>query len=58
MGQRGAAVTPLRPAGIVMLRERRVDVVTRGEHLETGDPVVVVKVEGNRVIVERDKEPS
>jgi membrane-bound serine protease (ClpP class) len=56
VGQRGKTLTPLRPSGIAILADRRVDVVTRGAHLDSGEPIQVVKVEGNRVIVER--EPS
>ncbi len=52
VGQRGTAATTLRPAGIATIGERRVDVVTRGSHLPAGTAVRVVKVEGNRVIVE------
>jgi membrane-bound serine protease (ClpP class) len=51
-GKAGVAATPLRPAGIATFEGRRVDVVTRGVHLATGSAVRVVKVEGNRVIVE------
>lgn len=52
VGRVGESVTPLRPAGIASIDARRVDVVTRGTHLPPGAPVRVVKVEGNRVIVE------
>ncbi len=52
LGKAGVAVTPLRPAGLASIEGRRVDVVTRGGHLATGAPVRVIKVEGNRVIVE------
>lgn len=51
-GKEGVAATPLRPSGIANFGARRVDVVTRGQHLETGASVRVLKVEGNRVIVE------
>lgn len=54
LGARGVAATPLRPAGIAQVGDRRVDVVTRGQHLEAGDRLKVLKVEGNRVIVDRD----
>lgn len=57
VGATGIAATPLRPAGIATLKERRVDVVSRGSHLEAGAPVRVVKVEGNRVIVEAAGDP-
>ncbi|MBM4016095.1 MAG: hypothetical protein FJ293_14180 [Planctomycetes bacterium] len=52
VGARGTAETALRPVGIGMLGGRRVDVVTRGMHLEAGTAIEVVRVEGNRVIVE------
>ena len=51
-GKSGTAETPLRPAGIALVEGRRVDVVTRGAHIESGAAVRIVKVEGNRVIVE------
>ena len=53
VGRQGEAMTPLRPSGIALIDGQRVDVITRGSHLEAGDPVAVVHVEGNRVIVER-----
>ncbi len=52
-GQTGRALTDLRPAGIALLGEARVDVLTQGEYLEKGTPVVVVRVEGARVFVAR-----
>ncbi len=51
-GARGTAETALRPVGIGMLGGRRVDVVTRGVHLDAGTAIEVIRVEGNRVIVE------
>ena len=45
-------VTPLHPTGIALIQNRRVDVVTRGEMLEQGQKIKVVKVEGNRIVVE------
>src|SRR5262245_55080455 len=52
VGKEGVAATSLRPAGIATFGTRRVDVVTRGEHLPAGAAIRVLKVEGNRVIVE------
>ena len=54
IGLAGVTETPLRPAGIAMIGKRRVDVVSRGELLEAGESVRVVKVEGNRVVVEAE----
>jgi membrane-bound serine protease (ClpP class) len=44
-------VTELRPAGVVAIDGRRIDVVTGGELVPRGTPVTVVKVEGNRIVV-------
>lgn len=51
VGAEGPAETPLRPAGMARLRGRRVDVVTRGEHVERGARVRVLEVRGSRVVV-------
>ena len=48
----GQTLTALRPAGIALIEGRRWDVVTRGEMVEKGVTVEVVKVEGNRIVVE------
>lgn len=51
VGKEGTAVTNLRPSGTVRIENRRIDVVSRGDFIEKGDAVTVLKVEGNRVIV-------
>ena len=56
VGKEGAAVTHLRPAGIAMFGDRRVDVVTQGELLDRETRIRVIKVEGNRVVVGRIEE--
>ncbi len=53
VGQGGIAEGPLRPAGIARIGGRRVDVVTRGELIDHGEPVQVLEVSGNRVVVGR-----
>lgn len=50
-GQRGVALTPLRPAGFARIAGRKVDVVTRGEPIDADRPVVVIEVHGSRVVV-------
>jgi len=52
----GETITPLHPSGIALIEDMRVDVVTRGEMIEKGASVVVIKVEGNRIVVEEIKE--
>jgi len=53
MGHTGTAITDLRPAGTAMINNRRVDVVSRGEYIDKGMEVVVLEVEGNRVVVKQ-----
>jgi membrane-bound ClpP family serine protease len=53
LGLEGTALTDLRPAGMALLSEQRIDVVTRGEYLEKGTPIIVVKVTGNQIIVKK-----
>lgn len=52
LGRTGRAVTVLRPSGAADIDGIRVNVVTEGEFLEIGTPLVVIKVEGSRVVVD------
>ncbi len=54
VGLTGETLTALRPAGIAHFGDRRVDVVTQGELLDKNSKVRVIKVEGNRVVVQAD----
>ncbi len=47
----GTVLSPLRPAGYASIEGRRIDVVTRGEMVDSGATVRVVEVAGNRVVV-------
>ena len=49
--QVGTAVTQLRPAGIALINGQRMDVVSDGTLIESGTPIRVHKIEGNRVVV-------
>jgi membrane-bound serine protease (ClpP class) len=52
VGRKGVLVTDLRPAGVAMIDERRIDVVSRGEYVSKGTAVVVAEVRGVRIVVE------
>ena len=52
VSQTGVALTPLRPAGRAQFGEQIVDVVTEGGFIESGDPVEVLAVHGNRIVVQ------
>lgn len=51
LGKEGEALTDLRPAGMIRVDGKKVDVVTAGEMIDKGKRVRVTKVEGNRVVV-------
>jgi membrane-bound serine protease (ClpP class) len=53
LGKRGTAASVLRPAGIADIEGERVDVVSDGEFINAGDPITVVRVDGNRIVVRR-----
>jgi membrane-bound serine protease (ClpP class) len=53
LGKSGRALSPLRPAGIAELNGERLDVVSDGEFIESGAAIVVMRVDGNRIVVRR-----
>lgn len=57
-GKNGVSITPLRPAGKALIDDRRVDVLTRGELIEAGTPIHVLRVEANRVFVAERHSPT
>ncbi|MGI9625239.1 MAG: NfeD family protein [Longimicrobiales bacterium] len=50
-GTDGVAITPLRPAGVGLFGEERVDVVSESEWIEEGTPIRIISAEGYRHIV-------
>lgn len=50
-GVKGVTVSQLRPAGKAIFGGRRFDVVSRGELIEANKEIIVVLVEGNRIVV-------
>ncbi|MGP4074449.1 NfeD family protein [Halobacillus sp. K22] len=51
IGMVGETVTPLRPAGTAVFDGERLDVVTEGGFVGTGQSVKVLKTEGSRIVV-------
>lgn len=49
--QKGVAFTSLRPAGIVHIDGIKVDALSQGEYIEKDEPVEVIYVEGNKIVV-------
>ena len=50
-GSKGTSRTALRPTGKAQFGDRTLEVSSRGEFIEAGRPLEVVRVEGNRVVV-------
>ncbi|MBL0419147.1 nodulation protein NfeD [Ramlibacter sp. AW1] len=53
LGRTGRAWSVLRPAGIAEIDGERHDVVSNGELIEAGEPIEVIRVDGNRIVVRR-----
>ena len=51
LGRSGFATSYLRPAGVASIDGRRVDVLTEGDFVPAGSPVLVTRVEGARIFV-------
>jgi membrane-bound ClpP family serine protease len=51
MGHAGIATTQLTPSGKARFGSRLVDVIADGEVIAKGAEVVVIEVQGNRVVV-------
>lgn len=56
VGKTGVSKSDLRPSGIAIIDEKRVDVVTRGEYIPKETPIVVHAVTGNQIIVREKQE--
>jgi membrane-bound ClpP family serine protease len=53
IGRVGTAVTPMNPGGMVRVENQRLHAISEGFMLKLGDPVEVIGVRGNRVVVKR-----
>jgi len=57
LGKSGTALSPLRPAGIADIEGERLDVVSDGEFIDAGTLITVTRVDGNRIVVRRQRAP-
>ena len=55
LGKQGMTISPLRPAGIAEIQDQRIDVVSDGEFIESEAPIIVTRVDGNRIVVRRHR---
>ncbi len=55
MGKTGTTVTPLRPSGTADIDDDRIDVVSNGGFIAINREIIVIKIEGTRVVVREVK---
>lgn len=53
VGKEGIAVSEMRPAGIGVFDEKRIDVVSDGEFIPKGSNIIINRVEGRRIVVSK-----
>lgn len=53
LNKEGKAITDLRPAGTVLIDDKRYDVVTEGDYVSVGERITVYQVEGGRIVVRK-----
>ncbi|KIL53429.1 membrane protein [Jeotgalibacillus alimentarius] len=51
IGKTGTARTALRPSGTIIIDDERIDAVSEGGYVNKDQQVIVVKVEGSRIVV-------
>lgn len=51
IGKKGVTLTPLRPAGVVLIDGERIDAVSDGSYIDVKQQVEIFKVEGSRIVV-------
>lgn len=55
LGKVGDSVTPLRPAGTIIIGNERIDAVSEGNYIDSNKKVEVIQVEGSRIVVRESK---
>ena len=53
IGVEGIAFTDLRPSGTATINGKRIDVLTEGDYITRGTPILVKYTEGSKVVVEK-----
>lgn len=51
VGKRGVAKSKMLPSGSVVIEGKMLDAVSKGVAIDAGQPIVVLEVQGNRVVV-------
>lgn len=51
IGRTGVTFTAMRPAGVILVDNERIDAVSEGSFIDKDKTIVVIKVEGSRIVV-------
>lgn len=54
--KKGVTLTALRPAGTAIIDETRFDVSSLGDYIPKNTPIRIIKIEGNKIFVEKIRE--
>jgi membrane-bound serine protease (ClpP class) len=55
IGKKGVAHSDLRPAGFITIDDTKLSAVSQGEYIDVGAAITVVKVEGTKLVVKKNK---
>lgn len=56
VGKIAETMTPLRPSGTIRIENERIDAVSDGSFIGKDKQVVIIKVEGSRIVVREARE--
>ncbi|MEI4769501.1 nodulation protein NfeD [Psychrobacillus sp. FJAT-51614] len=56
VGKVAVTMTPLRPAGTIRISDERIDAVSDGSYIDKNKHVMIIKVEGSRIVVREVRE--
>lgn len=51
LNKQGKTLSPLRPTGIILIEGKRLEAATDGVFVENNKDIVVIRIEGNKIIV-------
>lgn len=53
LGERGKAISALRPSGNALFRDKKVEVTTLGESVDSGSEIEIIELRQNKIIVKQ-----
>jgi membrane-bound serine protease (ClpP class) len=53
IGRKGIVHTTLRPTGLAIIDDKRLDVMTEGDFIEKGEKIKIIRINGMQIVVEK-----